>query len=82
MTAINASGDVAGYFGDTTQANKTRGFVRDINGDFIVFDAPNASSTVAVGINDRGEVAGSFNDTSQGGKRRGFLFWRDETASE
>jgi hypothetical protein len=82
VTAINARGDVAGFFGDTTQADKSRGFVLDMSGDFIVFDPPNASSTVPLSINDRGEVAGSFNDMSDGGKRRGFLFWRNEKESE
>ena len=81
MTAINARGEVAGYFGDTTQANKTRGFVRDINGDVTVFDVPNAWSTVPASINDRGDVAGSFNETSQSGNR-GFVFRRNEKASE
>ena len=40
---------------------------------FLVFDAPNASSTFGSGINEIGDVAGSFADSSQGGKARGFV---------
>jgi len=36
VTAINARGEVAGTFRDTTQANKPRGFVRDVKGTGIL----------------------------------------------
>src|SRR5579859_630131 len=68
---INGRGDIVGVFKDTNQGGKTRGFVRDRDGNFTVFDAPNASSTTAYGINSRGDIAGSFSDPAQG--NRGFV---------
>lgn len=70
--AINARGDVVGYFFDLTLF-KVRGFLRDRNGNLTVFDAPNASDTRAISINSRGDIAGYFSDGSQAGKTRGFI---------
>src|SRR5437016_4611086 len=61
---INNSGDVTGYFNDTSKS-KQRGFVRNRKGDFTLFDAPNASYTYPAAINDGGDVTGFFYDTSQ-----------------
>jgi len=44
----------------------------DRNGEFAVFDAPNALWTVTSSINARGDVTGYFLDASQG-KQRGFV---------
>jgi hypothetical protein len=69
--AINARGDVVGYFFDLTQF-KVRGFLRDRTGSITVFDAPNASDTRPVSINARGDIAGYFMDGTTG-KTRGFI---------
>jgi hypothetical protein len=68
--SINAGGDVTGSFHDLSQSKKQRGFVRDRNGNFTVFDAPNASGTQPFSINDGGDVTGQFVDGSQ---TRGFV---------
>ncbi len=70
--AINARGDVVGYYYDLNQL-KVRSFLRDSLGSISVFDAPNASDTRAVGINGAGDIAGWFEDVSIGGKIRGFI---------
>jgi hypothetical protein len=64
---INAQGDIAGGFSDTTGAH---GFVRDANGNIAVFDVPNATGAQTVAINDRGDVAGYFFDA---GGTHGFV---------
>ena len=55
-----------------SQGNKPRGFVQDRNGNFTVFDAPNASITNSYSINAGGDVTGVFFDANQG-KPRGFV---------
>jgi hypothetical protein len=65
-------------FLDATQG-KDRALVRDPNGSFTVFDAPNAANTFTYGINDSGAVVGFFFDQSQGGKARGFVRIADNT---
>jgi hypothetical protein len=70
--SVNARGDVVGYLFDQDQ-NKVRGFVRHMNGDVEIFDAPNASDTRAESINPRGDIAGYFFDSSQGNKTRAFV---------
>jgi len=63
-TGINNGGEVAGNVTDASQT--TRGFLRHRDGNMIVFDTPNASSTAnffsAVKINDAGDVTGDFAD--------------------
>jgi hypothetical protein len=55
-------GDVTGTFIDSSQQNKPCAFVRDQNGDFIVFDGPNEYYSIdGYSINDRGEVTGLIN---------------------
>ena len=70
--SINARGDITGYFNDVSQNLRQLGFVMDRNGNFAVFDAPNALWTVTSSINSRGDVTGYFLDASQG-KQRGFV---------
>lgn len=86
VPSINNSGDVTGYFYDTSQ-HRLRGFVWDrkvvwsgmsvtppgTNESFTVFDAPNGTLTQPLGINNSGDVTGQFWDSSQGGKARGFV---------
>jgi uncharacterized membrane protein len=68
VAAINNSGDVAGTFYDTSQ-NTVRGFVREQNGRFTVFDAPNVPGNIypnlygslsVASINDAGDILGTF----------------------
>jgi hypothetical protein len=73
---INDAGQIVGYFSDAIQRT-ARGFVRDRQGNFTIFDAPNSGGTVATSINNRGEIAGTFSDVTQGGKTRGFLRFPD-----
>ena len=79
--SINAGGDVTGSFFDTL-THTLRGYVRDRNGNFTVFDAPNASASVSgtasLSINNRGDVTGYFLDASQR-KQRGFV--RDQNGN-
>jgi hypothetical protein len=70
--SVNARGDVVGYLFDQNQ-NKVRGFVRHMNGDLEIFDAPNAADTRAECNNARGDIAGYFFDSSQANKARAFV---------
>jgi uncharacterized membrane protein len=58
-TAINARGQVAGSWDDSTS---NHGFLRDPDGTITTIDAPGARSTSVFGIDARGRVAGSFYD--------------------
>jgi len=69
---MNDNGDVAGYFMDGSQDNKTRAFLRNRAGTFRVFDAPDALSTAAYAINASGSVAGTFSDVIRSSPR-GFV---------
>jgi len=62
--AINNRGDVLGRFTDS-QSLRQRGFLREKNGLFTVFDATaNATYTQATGINDGGDIVGYFFDAT------------------
>ncbi len=67
-TAINARGQIAGYWDDSTSVH---GFVRDPDGYITTIDVPSARSTSIVGIDARGRVAGSFYDID--GHSHGFV---------
>jgi hypothetical protein len=63
--AINDSGLVAGYYDDVTN----HGFIRDLDGNYLVLDEPSAGGgsgqgTVPFAINAIGEVTGLYWDTS------------------
>ena len=74
VTGINASCKVGGYFYDESQNFRQRGFVRDLDGNITLVDAPNASNTSIRGINDRGEVTGYFvQHFASGDLARGFI---------
>jgi hypothetical protein len=61
--SINDAKEVSGYFWDELQ-NRWRSFIRAKDGEFTVFDAPNAMATYATRISDNGDVAGSMQDLS------------------
>jgi len=66
ITAINANGEVTGYYNDATTFT-IRGLVRDQGGNFTIFDAPGAginlgSGTYPFEVNLSGEVAGKYVD--------------------
>jgi hypothetical protein len=67
-TAINASGQTAGYYNDAV-TGALHGFLRDSTGKFTSFDAPGAgtlsfSGTVPLAINRSGQVAGYYTDNN------------------
>jgi hypothetical protein len=76
VESLNDRGDVAGWFLDSSEAGKARGFIRDSHGDFTVFDVPNAAGTFPSSINTSVEVTGYFVDLRQN-KQRGFV--RDQS---
>ena len=78
--AINDLGGVTGYYADS--AGLFHGFLRNITGKIVTFDAPGAgmpivepipfgNGTIPTGINNRGEIVGYFTDTA--GNYHGFL---------
>jgi hypothetical protein len=56
--AINAQGQIAGYWQDSTSHD--HGFVRDVDGNTITVDYPGATETAVLGIDSRGTVAGVY----------------------
>lgn len=58
-TAINSSGEIAGYFQD--MQNVTHGFVRESGGAITVFDPPSSTATWATSINTSGQISGYYN---------------------
>ena len=73
---MNASGQIVGYFFQQGGPNNTftiRGFLRDQDGNFTIFDVPNSAVPSPRGINNAGVVMGNFDDSSQGGRQRGFV---------
>src|SRR5712692_7979679 len=57
--AINASAEVAGVYQDSSGCS-VHGFIRDINGNYTVFDHAGLGSVT--GLNDSGEVVGIYSD--------------------
>lgn len=70
---INARGDIAGSFYDESQGARQRGYVRDWNGNFTIFDTPENTFPWVSGINAGGDVAAFLVDQRQGGQVRGFV---------
>jgi hypothetical protein len=62
VSGINASGTVAGYYGDSKGFG--HGFVRMSNGTITSFDPKGAIYTATTGINDKGEISGWYRDQS------------------
>ncbi len=68
VAGINASGEVTGFY-TYNGTLALRGFVRDVSGNFVAFDAPDAGTCVFCGttpgfINLSGEVSGEYVDNS------------------
>src|SRR2546426_832340 len=64
---------VVGVLASTTSPALAFAFTAIGDGNFTVFDVPNAAFTAGSSINDGGDVTGSFEDASQGTKTRGFV---------
>lgn len=67
VIAINATGEVAGFYIDGVGAE--HGFLRDASGTISTFEAPNAGTgseqgTVVTGIDAAGDVIGAYTDTN------------------
>jgi len=71
VAGINSAGDMVGYYGAGSNANK-RGFLYK-GGSFTNIDYPGADSTFAEGINDSGLIAGSA-DFHGGVTGNGFIY--------
>ncbi|HEX8816573.1 MAG TPA: hypothetical protein VF753_13835 [Terriglobales bacterium] len=68
-TAVNSAGVIAGYFANAT---KNPGFLRNPNGNILVFDvAEDAGGTWPTAINPKGAVTGYYIDSN--GVNHGFL---------
>jgi len=70
---VNATGKIAGYYGDAH--GTSHGFLRMRDGKIVQFDVPNSSGTTVTAINDRGQVVGYYGDAN--GASHGFLRERD-----
>ncbi|MGA8872043.1 MAG: hypothetical protein WB460_12935 [Candidatus Acidiferrales bacterium] len=80
--AINASGEIAGYFFDAS--NTIHGFLRDSAGTITTIDAPGARTqqglgTEGLGINASGTIVGAWVD--QGGVEHSFVRISDGTVT-
>jgi hypothetical protein len=57
VSGLNAHGQVAGVFSDTTQ---TLGYIRNVDGTYVILNPPGSTGLASlVGINDAGQVAGN-----------------------
>jgi hypothetical protein len=68
--SINPKGEITGYHGG-------HGFLRRVDGTFIMFDPPGSADTYPYSINPKGEITGYYNDAS--GRVHGFVRERDGT---
>lgn len=66
---INDSGDIVGWYLDTTGVQ--HGFLLPSGGNAVTIDNPNGTTTPE-GINNNGEISGLYTDTS--GNRHGFTY--------
>jgi uncharacterized membrane protein len=63
--AINAKGQIAGYYADP--GGLPHGFIRQRDGKIRTVDVPGAQSVILYAINDEGYAAGLFQDTATHG---------------
>jgi probable HAF family extracellular repeat protein len=68
--AINAHGDIVGYYSDAAEAR--HGFLFR-QGMYTTIDVPGALATELTGINSQGDIAGAFDVTDGPGGFHGFL---------
>jgi hypothetical protein len=78
--AINAGGEVAGYYQDSS--NTYHGFLRTSTGKITEFDSPDGitNGTFPIGINTTGQIAGYYVDANN--IDQGFLRGSDGTITE
>lgn len=62
--AINAKGQIAGYYIDRSSSWTRRGFLRKSDGSFIQFDVPDSAATLPKTLNDSGQISGSYIDST------------------
>jgi hypothetical protein len=68
-TAINQSGEVAGYYTTDGNTGEAHGFLRQPGGTIVAFDPPGSTGTLAYGINTSGMIVGHYVD----GANYGFI---------
>ena len=73
-TAINNSGDVAGFYAKSS--SQTDAFLRLHDGQFITLAVPGAAMTQAFGVNDRDEVVGAYTTGSGNNTATHGFTWR------
>jgi hypothetical protein len=73
-TAINSSGDVAGFYAKSS--SQTDAFLRLHDGQFITLAVPGAAMTQAFGVNDRDEVVGAYTTGSGSSAATHGFTWR------
>ena len=73
-TAINNSGDVAGFYAKSS--SQTDAFLRLHDGQFITLAVPGAAMTQAFGVNDRDEVVGAYTTGSGSSAATHGFTWR------
>jgi hypothetical protein len=61
-SGLNDGDTIVGDFDDAS--HKTHGFIRDAQGNFFQFDAPNSKGTEFFGIDTNGDIVGSFQDAT------------------
>jgi len=66
VLSINARGEIVGAFTDATSGTR-RGYIRDRDRSFTIFNSPTGNLVDATSINDRGDVVGSFLTLVQSG---------------
>lgn len=64
LTAINASGVITGYYTDANYAN--HGFLRNSDGSFVIFTAPDSTYMNPLSINATGAITGYYDDEFAG----------------
>ena len=82
-SSINDNGQIAGHCGDCggSQGVTFHGFLRNVDGTFVVFDPSDSTNTFPTEINNSGQIVGFIN-TSQANKQRGFMRDADGVITE
>ena len=75
---VNPSGEIVGYYIDSTPSHGTHGFLLNRNG-FTPIDFPGAMVTRAWGINSQGDIVGEYTDATG---THGFVATRNENSDE
>jgi uncharacterized membrane protein len=62
--AINAKGQITGFYNDSVENPSFYGFLRQPDGSFVTFAAPNSTTTKPKAINNSGQIAGHYEDAN------------------